>query len=335
MKVIGFILTLFSLIFLITSFIVHIESPVTPPVKPDQKKEKTVVVKKMKPNNIFSYNSNKIKKENYYLRIYEFSDKRRTQYKINHAISKKHIKETELIYGYSKKELFEILQKKAKKFEKKYHGKIKITIHEDIGYNIKYKRDHKHLIDQFAKVYDETKKKYLSDHMINLKDNELSPNFSAIQKWQSEYVKSLYKSFQAYGEQADFNQREFIQLLADFVQNINYKIPPDNNKKYIFGLWPPVICLKEKAGDCDSKSILFAALFYHFKKNSCILLLTPGHAFIGIKNQHRIFPTDLTIKIGGIDYLLLETTAARPIGNITKKNFNQIKRGQFRYVAFN
>ncbi len=123
-------------------------------------------------------------------------------------------------------------------------------------------------------------------------------------------------------------------MVARFVQQLKYEIPKDPPDKEILGFWPPMICLKEKAGDCDSKSTLFASLFYHYRKKLCILIMTQTHAFIGVRNQHKKYPRDKALRIGGIDYLLLETTRLWPLGQMSEDILKQMRKGQYRYIAY-
>ncbi|MFC1859928.1 hypothetical protein ACFL9U_18140, partial [Thermodesulfobacteriota bacterium] len=94
------------------------------------------------------------------------------------------------------------------------------------------------------------------------------PDYRAIQEWQAEYVEPLYAKLRRLGRENNLNEREFVILMARFVQHLKYQIPPEPGDKQIFGFWPPITCLTEKAGDCDSKSTLFAAIFQHYRNNA-------------------------------------------------------------------
>ncbi|MDM8535593.1 hypothetical protein QUF70_02430 [Desulfobacterales bacterium HSG17] len=276
-----------------------------------------------------------LNKNEYYFRTFEFADNSRNRYKIEHAISKSHVEESEESYGRSKSKLRSAIKKKAEDYNQRYSGKSKVKLQNGLRYSINYDRKHKYLVKQFEEAYKQILKDYYEKNKILLKNNVISPDYRAIQKWQADFVESLYRKLKQLAQKNNMNEREFVILMARFVQHLKYKIPPEPGNKNIIGFWPPVICLKEKSGDCDSKSTLFASIFYHYKKDSCILLLTKKHAFIGIKNQHKRFPTDKTVKIGGVDYLLLETTAVWRLGNVSKKDLNQLKRRQFKYIHFN
>lgn len=292
--------------------------------------------KQKKITKIVREDTKKLSKNDFYLRTFEFADNSRTKYKIEHAILKSHVEDSEKSYGRSKKELRIAIKKTAEDFNKKYKGNAKVTLKDGLRYTIRYDTSHKKLVKQFKEdYYNQVINDYYQKKKISLKDNKISPDYKAIQKWQADFVESLYRKLKQLAQKNNMNEREFVILMARFVQHLEYKIPPDPGNKDIIGFWPPVICLKEKSGDCDSKSTLFASIFYHYKKDSCIILLTKTHAFIGIKNQHKRFATDKTVKIGGVDYLLLETTSVWRLGNVSKKSLNQVKRRQFKYIHFN
>jgi len=274
------------------------------------------------------------RKDDYYFRTYRFSDHKKRRVVIEHGILKKHVEESEQTFGYSKKELYIVLSKEARNFQQKYSDKIKIMVNEDLTCKIRYKSDSAHLMDDFNHMYRLTQKSFYEKRMLSIEKNKIHPDFRAIQRWQADFLKTFYTKLRNLAQNNHMNEREFIIVIARFVQHLKYKVPSSPESKEIFGFWPPVVCLKEQAGDCDTKSTLFATIFYHYKKNSCTLILTKKHAFIGIKNQHKHFPKDRVLKIGGIDYLLLETTSVRKIGYISDDVLDQLKKRQFKYIHF-
>lgn len=265
-------------------------------------------------------------------RTYEFSDNRSRKYKLEHAISMEDIDETETFYGFSKQDLFRLLDEKTQGFNDEYEGSIQVTLSRDLSYQIRYQAGYAGLMKEFERVYRETIEEYCRGNMVL--PGPFGPDYRTIQKWQAEFVKPLFDRLLTLAQEKNMNEREFIILMSRFVQHLQYRVPPEQSDKEIFGFWPPLTCLKEKAGDCDSKSTLFASIFYHYRKNSLILILTRNHAFIGIRNQHKKFPTDNSLKISGIDYLLLETTSAYRLGSVHKDVLNQLKKRQYKYIQF-
>ena len=274
-----------------------------------------------------------INKDSIY-RTYKFSDHRSKKHKLQYKILKKHVQESEQKYGYFKEDIYTFVVSGVQKFNKKNANKVKVDLQKDLQrYKYRYSSKNSHLKNEVNAVIQNAIGKYCNDHMI-LHVPERRPDYKKIQKWQAEFVISLYEKLKGLARKNKMKEREFIAFIARFVQCLKYKIPQDPKQKEILGFWPPVICLKEKAGDCDSKSTLFASLFYHYRKKACIMIITKAHAFIGIKNQHKLYPRDKVIKIGGIDYLLLETTNVWRLGGMSKDMLKLLKKGQYQYVAF-
>ena len=269
-------------------------------------------------------------------RTYSFRDFRGIYRSIEYDIPKRHIQETEERYGFSEVELYEILAETARRLNASYRGKATITVKKDLRWRVSYKERYKHLTNQFSKTIESEIRNYRQRCMF-VPEGPLYPDYGRIQEWQSGFVLPLYERLKGLGVSSGMNERDFISLLAKFVQHMPYKLPSqtpyykgkDNN-----GFWPPIICLKEDGGDCDSKSTLFASLFYHFQRKACVLLLTERHAFIGIRNQHKIFPTDRYTRIGGLDYLLIEMTSPQEIGYVSPKEVSFIRSGKYKTFIF-
>lgn len=271
----------------------------------------------------------------YVNRTYKLFDGRGREYRINYALPKTDVVETERRYGYSKSELFEVLNTMVENWNEEYSGMFHVTLHRNLDYRIEGNYDYDDLSNKFHMTFDHLVGKHLRAHLIAIEDNIIGPDYRAIQMWQAAFLKELYDNLILLAHKNKMNQRDWVKLMASLVQNLQYRIPPiTSNGKEIFGFWPPIICLYEKAGDCDSKSTLFATLFYHYRKNSCILLMTKRHAFIGIRNMHKVSPADYSVKIGGVDYILLETTSPERIGYIGRKSLDKLRKRQFSYILF-
>ncbi len=272
-------------------------------------------------------------------RTHDFLDYRSKKHRLRYELLKKHVQETEQRYGYSKDKLYAFVNKAVQKYCEESGGKIKVKLDKDLGYRTWYSRKNEHLKQSIKTIIRDSCRHYYEAHMLILRNNYIGIDYKKIQQWQSKFVAPLYDALKSIAKRENMNERELIVLMARFVQYLEYKVPNEPPHKNILGFWPPIICLKEKAGDCDSKSTLFASIFYHFKKKSCVLINTrrdesTGHVFVGIKRQHKVFPKDKIVTIGGVDCLLLETT--RPgwdPGQLSKKDWNAVKRGRFKYTA--
>lgn len=91
-----------------------------------------------------------------------------------------------------------------------------------------------------------------------------------------------------------------ILFLTTFVQNIEYKLPES-----ALGFLPPVICLRDKFGDCDTKALLLYVLLERMNVD-CVMFwsLYYHHAMIGINtNAAGLYKVHQ-----GRRYYFLETT---------------------------
>lgn len=269
-------------------------------------------------------------------RTYDFSDFRSREHRIYFSIPRDSVEQTEVIFGISRADLRQILDREAERLSELYPGRIKVEIDSDLSYSCQYREDSTHLVREFRSAYEEAIHRYYSDHFIKkINSNTLQVDYAAMQRWQAPYVRPVYDALHTEARNSSMNERDFITFMSNFVQQIPYKTPPDSqNGRQIFGVWPPLISLKENAGDCDTKSTLFATIYTHYRKNGCILILTPRHAFIGIKDQHQVFPRDRITRIGGREYLLVEMTAPSEMGKVSPRELSNIRNGRFRYLAF-
>ncbi|MCR9206066.1 MAG: hypothetical protein NXH75_15895 [Halobacteriovoraceae bacterium] len=120
-------------------------------------------------------------------------------------------------------------------------------------------------------------------------------------------IRPLYLEFLRIVKKYDLSKREKVELIMRFLQDIPYGIPPTNYKnRYIGGLFPPVELLKNKWGDCDSKSLLMATLLSFDKDyfNRLAIILVPGHALLGIRMVPG--PYEKCIRFGGFSYVYAE-----------------------------
>jgi hypothetical protein len=133
-----------------------------------------------------------------------------------------------------------------------------------------------------------------------------------------------------------------LHAFLSFVQYIEYKMPPLYYKgKFINSFFVPLVCLYEKYGDCDSKSLLLAEFLCAVPgaEEKAVMVLVRGmglaHALLAVKRNLLPGMTALfDIKKGY--YIVLETT--RPgwaPGFISRRITDAIKAGLFYLVALN
>lgn len=102
-----------------------------------------------------------------------------------------------------------------------------------------------------------------------------------------------------------YYKEQLLGMFVGFVQGVRYEVPPDSWRGMeIAGLWVPSEVLVHDHGDCDSKSVLFAALWSHWKDQSVIVVQVPGHALIGVRMTPR--SGQVSLNINGVSYVLCE-----------------------------
>ncbi|MBU2977550.1 hypothetical protein [Alteromonas sp. C1M14] len=124
-----------------------------------------------------------------------------------------------------------------------------------------------------------------------------------------ETQKGLIPLSQAFYEKINTRSdaREYINLLLGWVQNIPYDPILNRSESNGSGFAPPAQLLVENKGDCDSKSVLTAAIIRAFLPDTpMVLILLPEHALLGI----ALTPLgdDETLTAEGKTYVLFEPT---------------------------
>jgi hypothetical protein len=133
-----------------------------------------------------------------------------------------------------------------------------------------------------------------------------------------------------------------LHTFLSFVQSIKYQQPPNYYKgKFIGAFFVPLVCLYERYGDCDSKSMLlaeFLATFPDSKEKMGMVLVRGGglsHALLGVKRKPFPGMTALYFQEKGY-FIVLETT--RPgwaPGFIDRRVTDALKAGYFMFVDLN
>jgi len=123
----------------------------------------------------------------------------------------------------------------------------------------------------------------------------------------------------------------FIKVLLSFIQRIRYGIPPSKEgNKLTLGFWPPPTIFVRNLGDCDSKSVAFAALWTNFRRYPLLLIKIPNHMFIALAVP---LPQDSGVVINGLRYVLFEVSGPDiwPPGLISSYSRMYIDSGRFSY----
>jgi hypothetical protein len=100
------------------------------------------------------------------------------------------------------------------------------------------------------------------------------------------------------------SKTELLAAVHSFVQSIPYEQePPVDDGRYTAGVTVPLRVLAEDHGDCDSKAVLFAALWLNLSNYRTILIQVPEHMLVGVAVP---LARGETLTVGSARYLLLE-----------------------------
>ncbi|GGF85011.1 hypothetical protein GCM10011338_41700 [Alteromonas lipolytica] len=114
------------------------------------------------------------------------------------------------------------------------------------------------------------------------------------------------------------NARSYLNLLLSWAQSIPYDELTNRVSSNGSGFSPPLAILNQNVGDCDSKSVLTAALIRAFLPgNAMRLVLLNKHALLAIAMTP--LTKDTTLMIEGVPYILLDPTgpAQMKLGEIS------------------
>jgi len=128
------------------------------------------------------------------------------------------------------------------------------------------------------------------------------------------------------------SKARLLEAVYSFVESIPYRPqPPVEGGRYTAGVSVPLRVLIDDQGDCDSKAVLFAALWLNLSGHRTILVRVPEHMLVGVT-----FPTlrGGTLKVQGRSYLLLEMNCpgrSRP-GLVSRYAADAIDAGNYKYL---
>jgi hypothetical protein len=126
-------------------------------------------------------------------------------------------------------------------------------------------------------------------------------------------IRPLAELFVDRARAADLDVAQATALVVTFVQHIRYEIPEEQP----FGVLPPSLVVKEKRGDCDSKSLLAHMLLREIGVRS-VLVSSQAHAHTMLAAALPAPGKSFTWR--GTKFAFVETTAKNaPIGHMDPK----------------
>ncbi len=175
---------------------------------------------------------------------------------------------------------------------------------------------------------------YLDDHYYTqfitpLNEQAVKPDHV---RYIMETTEALIPLSQAFYEQLkqDSDAREYLNLLLSWVQSIPYDSLEDRTGSNGSGFSPPPQILDQNKGDCDSKSVITAAIIRAFLPNNpLVMVLLPEHALLGVALPPR--GNELTVMYEGTTYILMEPTgpALIPFGQVAPTTRQFLANGQY------
>ncbi len=133
----------------------------------------------------------------------------------------------------------------------------------------------------------------------------------------------------------DRSDREKINYILSFLQTIPYDKLQNRQTSNGSGFVTPLELFKKNRGDCDSKSVAFAAILKNLLPTAdTVMVYVPGHALVavGVPPQEG----DNTIQIEGKSFVLAEPVGPGllPIGYVSDRSLQSLRSNNFTFKYF-
>ncbi|MCW8109339.1 hypothetical protein OPS25_12590 [Alteromonas ponticola] len=128
----------------------------------------------------------------------------------------------------------------------------------------------------------------------------------------------------------DSDAREYFNLLLSWIQSIPYDTLEDRTGSNGSGFSPPAQVLSQNKGDCDSKTVITAAIVRAFLPTTAmVMVLLPEHALLGVALPPK--GNELTVMDRGTTYILMEPTgpALLPFGQVAPTTYQFLANGEY------
>ncbi len=179
-------------------------------------------------------------------------------------------------------------------------------------------------------AYDEyLRKNYYERYRTQMNEKAIKPDHL---RYVEESTRALIPLSQALYEKLDASSdaREYINLMLTWLQSIPYSTLTDRVATNGSGFLPPISLLNQNKGDCDSKTVLAAAIIRAFLPNVPLrMVFLPNHALLAVNLTATA--QDKTIMIDGLNYILMEPTgpSLMLLGEAGVDSMLAINRDQF------
>ncbi|ALS97500.1 hypothetical protein AT746_03915 [Lacimicrobium alkaliphilum] len=157
-------------------------------------------------------------------------------------------------------------------------------------------------------------------------------------RYATESVPTLLPAANAlYAKLKDNSQaRAYVNMLLSWLQTIPYNDLESRMVSDGSGYLPPAQVLVNNHGDCDSKTVVAAALLRSMLPSVKVAIIyLPNHALLGVQLAYG--GKDETLRLDGNTYLLAEPTgpSLMPTGQISEQSLAAINGGLFSFEIVN
>lgn len=191
-------------------------------------------------------------------------------------------------------------------------------------------------IDKFMERLEEKQQiittEYFEERFYNYnpKNNSVRPAHGIIAK---RYITAMRPVAQALAlEVRGKSSREITNHVLNFIQSIPYDTLEDVRTTNGAGFQTPYGVLHENKGDCDSKSVMFAAIMRNLYPYARIVVVyVPGHALVGFDYQKG--KGDYAIQVDGSTFVLAEPVGPqkKKLGQVSPKALQVMRRGAYSF----
>jgi hypothetical protein len=143
---------------------------------------------------------------------------------------------------------------------------------------------------------------YLHERGLRLKGETIEIDYQQAVERDTGPLQDCFQALRRAGEGT--SDRRLLGTFLSFFQELRYELPPPVERgRHILGFRPPSAVLVRGAGDCDSKSAAFCALWRH-RPERAVLILVPGHALVGVEGKPRA--GEAYVRLGNRYFVLCE-----------------------------
>ena len=151
--------------------------------------------------------------------------------------------------------------------------------------------------------------RYLEERGLRLQGELISVDYEQAVLEATGPLEDCYRALRQAGN--GDGEKRLLGLFLAFFQELRYEVPPDVDRgRHTLGFWPPSEVMVRGAGDCDSKSAAFCAMWRHLPRRA-ILILVPEHALVGVEAKPRA--DEAYVRLGNRYFVLCEVAGPAKI----------------------